>query len=576
MPEDFAALKKWRFQQMAFKFRTKMAIVFVACTVVVGIFLGCYSLYRQWSASNEYAKDTKNTLNNSFDKNASNQVQNAISMLQAVYDRGQKNGINLEETKKDGADILRQLKYDKDGYFWADTYEGVNVVNLGKPSEGKNRIDIVDKKGKALIREIIEKGRQPGGGYTDYWFPRPESDTAFPKRSYSLEFKPFGWVIGTGNYIDDIGAILAKNAAAERSKLINNILVYAALTLFSILSSIVVSTLFSKHMIKELGGEPGEISDIATRIADGDLSRSFGDQTTTGIHAAIVTMSNKLKGLIDSINIASQNVSTAAYQVNSTAEQIATGSEEVAAQTATVATAGEEMSATSSDIASNCQMAAEGAQRAAQSAQNGAVVVDKTIEVMGQIAVKVQASAKTVEDLGKRSDQIGAIIGTIEDIADQTNLLALNAAIEAARAGEQGRGFAVVADEVRALAERTTRATKEIGEVIKAIQKETKGAVIAMEQGVNQVEAGTAEAEKSGGALRDILEQINDVAMQVNQIATAAEEQTATTREISNNMIQITQVVQDTASGAHQAATAAAQLNGNADELQRLVRQFKL
>jgi methyl-accepting chemotaxis protein len=134
----------------------------------------------------------------------------------------------------------------------------------------------------------------------------------------------------------------------------------------------------------------------------------------------------------------------------------------------------------------------------------------------------------------------------------------------------------VVADEVRALAERTTRATKEIGEMIKAIQKETKGAVAAMEQGVHQVESGTEEAAKSGMALQEILQQINDVAMQVNQVATAAEEQTATTSEISNNMQQITEVVHQTSQGAHESATAAAQLNGNAEELQRLVRQFKL
>jgi methyl-accepting chemotaxis protein len=195
---------------------------------------------------------------------------------------------------------------------------------------------------------------------------------------------------------------------------------------------------------------------------------------------------------------------------------------------------------------------------------------------MGQIAEKVKETARTVESLGARSDQIGAIIGTIEDIADQTNLLALNAAIEAARAGEQGRGFAVVADEVRALAERTTRATKEIGEMIKAIQKETRGAVHAMEQGVLQVESGTREAERSGAALIDILDQVNAVAMQVNQIATAAEEQTATTGEISTNMQQITEVVQQTSHGAHESAVAAAQLSGNAEELQRLVRQFKL
>jgi len=314
-------------------------------------------------------------------------------------------------------------------------------------------------------------------------------------------------------------------------------------------------------------------------VADGDLRVNIdyrsGDEIGE-MSESFSRMADNLRKMISHVSDTSSQVAAAANQLHTTAEQIATGSEEVVAQANTVATAGEEMSATSGDIAQNCQLAAEGAQRASQSAQNGAEVVNKTVTVMDQIADKVKESAKTVESLGERSDQIGAIIGTIEDIADQTNLLALNAAIEAARAGEQGRGFAVVADEVRALAERTTRATREIGEMIKAIQGETKGAVASMEQGVHQVETGTNEAARSGEALRDILDQVNAVAMQVSQIATAAEEQTATTAEISSNMVQITEVVQQTSQGAQESATAAAQLSGNAEELRRLVQQFKL
>ncbi len=255
---------------------------------------------------------------------------------------------------------------------------------------------------------------------------------------------------------------------------------------------------------------------------------------------------------------------------------MATGAEEVSAQAATVATAGEEMSATSGDIANNCQLAAEGSQQASSAAVSGSKVVDETISVMNSITERVTNSAKAVESLGARSDQIGAIVGTIEDIADQTNLLALNAAIEAARAGEQGRGFAVVADEVRALAERTTRATREISEMIKAIQQETRDAVVAMEEGVREVARGSGKAAESGQALESILQQINDVTAQIHQVATAAEEQTATTSEISNNMHQITAVVAQTASGAQDSAAAASTLASLSDELRGIVRQFKL
>ena len=318
---------------------------------------------------------------------------------------------------------------------------------------------------------------------------------------------------------------------------------------------------------------------MARKIADGDLNVNvdhFSHDEIGQLSESFRSMSNSLRTLITQVTQSAEQVASASSQLHSTAEQIATGAEEVASQTGTVATASEEMSATSGDIAHNCLMAAENSNRASETARGGASVVSQTITGMERIAQQVRAAAKTVEELGARSDQIGAIVGTIEDIADQTNLLALNAAIEAARAGEQGRGFAVVADEVRALAERTTRATREIGEMIKAIQGETRGAVAAMEEGVAEVERGTESSIKSGQALEQILSQINDVTMQVNQIATAAEEQTATTSEITSNIQQITDVVHATARGAMETAAASSQLSREAENLQQLVSRFKL
>jgi len=318
---------------------------------------------------------------------------------------------------------------------------------------------------------------------------------------------------------------------------------------------------------------------VANRVAAGDLTADIevhSKDETGQLMAAIREMVQSLRQMISETSTISHSIASASNQLHATAEQIATGSEELASQAGNVAAASEEMSSTSSDVARNCTLVAESSRKTSNAATSGAAIVQETIDGMVKIAERVKMTASTVSTLGSRSEQIGAIIGTIEDIADQTNLLALNAAIEAARAGEQGRGFAVVADEVRALAERTTKATREIGEMIKAIQNETKIAVHSMEEGVAEVENGAATSHRSGDALAEILDQINDVTMQINQIATAAEEQTATTGEIASNIQQISEVVQQTARGAEETSSAAAQLAGQAQQLQNLVGRFKV
>jgi hemerythrin-like metal-binding protein len=322
-----------------------------------------------------------------------------------------------------------------------------------------------------------------------------------------------------------------------------------------------------------------KLGDDAEQVATGNLNVTVDVSTTDEVGKlaqSFERMINNLREMIGTLSDSSKQISDASVDMQANAGTMADGAEVVAGQAITVATASEEMSATSGDIAQNCMLAAESASRANSAAEHGARVVEKSIQVMHRIAERVQSSACTVETLGNRSDEIGAIVGTIEDIADQTNLLALNAAIEAARAGEQGRGFAVVADEVRALAERTTKATKEISNMIKAIQQETKTAVTAMEEGVSEVEQGTEEAARSEQALKNIQDEINALNLQVQQIATAAEEQTATTSEISSNIHQITDVAQSSVEGARATSKAAQHLSRLAEELQKVVGQFKL
>lgn len=342
---------------------------------------------------------------------------------------------------------------------------------------------------------------------------------------------------------------------------------------------VLLGIVFSALLFKTVNDALDRILGYLANLTSGDLTQTIAPKRNNEISSiirSIGTLQTTIREIVSQISHTSEEVAMASRQLQSNADQIAAGTDNVATQTNTVAVASEEMAATSAEIANNCMTAAENSSRASDAAQTGAEVVRQATECMERITTSVKEAAKTVEGLGTRSDQIGQIIGTIQDIADQTNLLALNAAIEAARAGEQGRGFAVVADEVRALAERTTRATREISEMIKSIQHETLGAVAAMDEGVAEVEKGTEYSDKSGHSLEQILQQINDVTMQLNQIATAAEQQTATTGEISSNIQQVTVVVQQTAHGAAETAQAAGTLSSQSDELQRLVRQFKL
>jgi methyl-accepting chemotaxis protein len=339
--------------------------------------------------------------------------------------------------------------------------------------------------------------------------------------------------------------------------------------------SVFVGLFLANSIIKSLQS----VLEVLVRIADGDLTARCdvtGNDEIGMLAREVNVTGEKLQGAIGLLSTTTVQFASAANQLHATAEHIATAAEEVACQAGTVATASEEMSATSLEIAQSCTLAAQGAADANNSAIDGSGVVQETVFGMSDIADMVKETAVTIAGLGSHSDQIGEIVGTIEDIADQTNLLALNAAIEAARAGEQGRGFAVVADEVRALAERTTKATREIAGMIKSIQSETKKAVSAMEQSVQEVEKGTEYAAKSGGALSDIIEQVNSVSSQVSQIATAAEQQTSTTGEITNNIHQISSVMQETVKGAQDSAQATSMLAKLAEDLQQLVGQFKV
>ena len=322
-----------------------------------------------------------------------------------------------------------------------------------------------------------------------------------------------------------------------------------------------------------------ESSRVLARLGQGDLTARMDGEYKGDfvlLKESINKLGNDFGNTIAEVIEAVSATASASTQISSSTEEMAAGVQEQSSQTTEVAGAVEEMTKTIIETASNSTAAAETAKNSGKVAKDGGAVVLETVEGMNRIAEVVNSAAGTVKELGKSSDQIGEIVQVIDDIADQTNLLALNAAIEAARAGEQGRGFAVVADEVRKLAERTTKATKEIATMIKQIQKDTQGAVESIEAGTVEVEKGKELAGRAGSALNEIIEGSNKVVDMVNQVAAAGEQQSTTAEQISRNIESINSVAQETAAGVQQIARAAEDLNRLTENLQNLVSRFKI
>ncbi len=314
-------------------------------------------------------------------------------------------------------------------------------------------------------------------------------------------------------------------------------------------------------------------------IAHGDLTQKI-DVTSEDEIGELSENANKM---VDDINntlsqvlATTKMVTSSANELSKDSAQIVDGAKSQSDKSTNVATAMEEMSATVTEIAKNSGEAANASKEARDMAVKGGDVVKKTLDGMGRIASSVERSANTIKVLEKSSAQIGEIVKVIDDIADQTNLLALNAAIEAARAGEQGRGFAVVADEVRKLAEKTSKATKEIADMIKGIQVDTKNAVSAMDEGTKEGKAGVSLAIEAGTALDKIVETVKKVSDMIAQIATAAEEQSATTEEITRNIGSIAEVSKDTMTKAEASSSVTEEMKKLAEELESLVNRFKL
>ncbi|MFK4765224.1 methyl-accepting chemotaxis protein [Desulfobaculum sp. SPO524] len=527
-------------------------------------------------------------------------------------------GLDTEQQKMDAIrEMTNDIRFEDDesGYYFA--YKGTVPFSVpAKTSvEGKDLSGAKDENGIYYVRELAKKA-QAGGGFVEYDFVKPGMGLQ-PKLAYSEMVPGTNLWLGTGVYVDNVQAEGKQVANALHDEAITQF-TRMLITLGVLLLIVVVGCIaIIRSIVRPINGA----TEAAESIADGQLDVSLKPQGTdeaAKLEEALLIMSRTLKQNMADIEAKTRDaedkarqaeaateeanaaletakrarsegmlmaatkledivgrLASATAQISAMSEEINNGTMTQQERISTTATAMEEMNATVLEVARNASMAADASREALNRALNGQDVVQHSMTAMNATQTQTEALKTSMTQLQDQAQSIGNIMGVITDIADQTNLLALNAAIEAARAGEAGRGFAVVADEVRKLAEKTMVATKEVGGAISGIQKVAEDNMQSMEDAVSELMKAVDYTNQSGEVLSDIVQSSQSSAEQIQSIATAAEEQSAASEEISTSVDEVNRITTDNARGIAESTQAVRDLADQADGLNRLIEELK-
>ncbi|MCW8906390.1 MAG: methyl-accepting chemotaxis protein [Sedimenticola sp.] len=491
----------------------------------------------------------------------------AHSVITDFHGRFENGELDQETAKARALESIRSLRYEGGNYFWVNDMDAVTLMHPIKPSlEGKDLTGLKDANGTAIFVEFVNKVKESGEGMVPYLWPKPGSEKPERKVSYIKGFKPWGWVVGTGIYIDDVDAAFWRNAAT-----------LATIVGAVLLVLIVVSAVIARSICVPLSLTTRAMDSIAA--GEGDLTQrldSSGRDEVARLAEAFNNFVVKVQQTITQVSSVTSQVASSAEALSGITARSHQQMGQQRSETEQVATAVTEMAATVHEIAANAEKTASSAREANKEAESGRSVVEEASQAINRLAGEMEQAASVVHRLESESEAIGSVLDVIRGIAEQTNLLALNAAIEAARAGEQGRGFAVVAAAVRTLASRTQQSTQEIQEMIERLQTGTGEAVQVMGSSQATTRNTVDKAHAAGESLAKIVQAVGTISDMNTQIASAAEEQSAVAQEIDRSIVQISQLAEEAANGSDQVATASRELSGLGEQLQRQVNQFRV
>lgn len=606
--------------------KIKVGVFSILTMILVAVFytftdLHTISVQQQHSISKQ-----RKLMLAAYDEKIQWQVQNVISLLKTYDEIYKKEGYSLAERQALVKELVRGLRYGTDGYFWIDTFDGVNVLLPPKPAtEGTNRLDWTDEDGKHMVADFIEIGKTDAGGFTDFKFPKLGSDKPEPKRSYTAPYRPYSWVIGTGNYIDDIDKAVAaeeKLQLSEFEKIITKQISFSVLMV--VISCLVFVLAIMKVFIRPIMRITSNFRDISE--GEGDLTArltvsgsdeiaqlsEYFNRTLEKIRTAISHVKTNANGMqalgeslagnatntasdishiitnIDGVNerIAAQSdgVNQAADAVNTITENISQLDSMIEKQSASVSDASsavEEMIGNIESVNSSMDKMAESFTLLAKNTDTG---VTKQKDVNARIQ-QIEEESKMLHEANL----------AISNIASQTNLLAMNAAIEAAHAGEAGKGFAVVADEIRKLSETSSQQSKTIGLQLGSIKDSISSVVVASteassafamvsgklsetEQLVQQIKGAMEEQQEGSRQITDALHRMND---STGEVRRASKDISARTEFILDEMQKLRsssetmrQGVEEISNGAHRIGESGTELARNSNDVRDAIEDI--